>query len=293
MNNGFIDLHVHTTCSDGKKSYREVINIAKENNVKYLAFTDHYNMSAYELLDKNSIDGIEVIPGIEIGTSLKYMGISDKSHRCHMAIYYPSPKIYLLLDRYEKDRQRCVKFILALLRKSGLDISYTKLKKFSNDPDNIGRFDVATALAKLGYAESPTQAYGMYLDSTSSAYVDRNKPSPIQIIKFVKKTGGATVIVHPKSIGIGRDAEYEFYKNLSKAGLDGVEVYNPNNNEEKRNWYLSLCNEFSLIPTAGSDYHGLPNSNIEIGLGINNNMMISDYRVIEELKKRAMSRTNI
>ncbi len=287
MDKGFIDLHVHTTCSDGRKTYKEVIDIAKENGVKYLAFADHYNMSAYEIIGKSSADGIEIIPAIEIGTSLKDIGLSDKSHRCHMVIYYPSPKIYLLLDKYEKDRQRCVKFILSLLRKNGIDLTYTKLKAFSNDPDNIGRFDVATALAKLGYADSPTKAYGMYLDSTSSAYVERNKPSPLQIIKFVKENGGATVIVHPKSVGIGKDAEYEFYSRLARAGLDGIEVYNPNNSDKKREWYLSICEDFSLIPTAGSDYHALPNSKIEIGLGIDNNMMISDYTMIEKLKKRA------
>lgn len=293
MDCGFIDLHVHTTCSDGKKSYQEVIEIAKENGVKYLAFADHYNMSAYELIGQNKVEGIEIIPAIEIGTSLKCMGFSEKSHRCHMAIYYPSPKIYLLLDRYEKDRQRCVKYILSLLKDSGIDLTYNKLKKFSNNPDNIGRFDVASVLAKLGYADSPTQAYGMYLDSTSSAYVYRNKPSPLQIIKFVKKTGGATVIVHPKSVGFSKEGEYQFYKRLAKAGLDGIEVYNPNNDEKRKQWYLEICEEFSLIPTAGSDYHGLPNSKIEIGLGIDSNMMISDNSMIEKLKKQAFSRTNI
>lgn len=284
---GYIDLHVHTKCSDGRYTYEEVIRKSKENGVKYLAFADHYNMSAYEILYNKKFNDIEIIPGLEIGTSLEPMGYMGKSHRCHMAIYYPSPKIYLLLDRYEKDRKKCVKFILENLRKKGIDLTYSKLLELASNPDNVGRFDVAVALFKLGYAESPTQAYGMYLDCISSAYVNRNKPTPLQIIKFVKKTGGVSVIVHPKSLGMSRDTEYNFFKKLARAGLDGIEVYNPNNNQERRKWYLSMCNEFNLISTVGSDYHGLETSSIEIGLGINGNLKISDVGIINQIKERA------
>ncbi len=279
----YIDLHVHTTCSDGKKTVEEVIDMANENDVKFLAIADHYNLAAYEILKKIDTKDVECIPAIELGTDLSSLGIG-KNHKCHILVYYPSPKISLLIDRYEMDRRQCVKKILKMLRNQGIKINYSDVVKYARDNERVGRFDIAIALSKLGFVENPIEAYGTYLDVNAKAYVQRNKMSPVNLIKFVKKTGGVCVVAHPKSLRLSYQKADEFFNLLSQHGLGGIEVYNPSNNDEQREYYLNLCKKYNLIATVGSDYHGKPDENLMIGYGNNYNLCIDDEKIIYDLK---------
>ena len=126
----------------------------------------------------------------------------------------------------------------------------------------------------------------MYIDYGSVTYVASDKMSPTELLKYVKSVGGVVSIAHPKSLAMNKERLYEFIKELTELGLDGIEVYNPHNKIGRIEEYLELCDEFKLIPTVGSDYHGRENDNIEIGRGIDNNLCITDYNIVERIKKR-------
>jgi len=286
--NKTIDLHVHSLFSDGKKSIKEIIDIADRNGVGYLSFTEHYNISSYNITKSIDCKGIEIIPGIEIGTDMSIIGYCGKKHKCHILVYYPSDEICLLLDKYEENREKAIlKAIELLNRKQNVKVSYNDVYKFARDPSHITRFDLAITLAKMGFCEDPITAYGKYLDYNSKCYVSRNKETPKNLIKCIKKIGGVVVLAHPKSLNLNPDIEYDFLKSLVDEGLDGIEVYNPRNDNGKRQMYLDYCEEFNLIPTVGSDFHGLPVREEKIGSGINNNLNITDVSIIERIKEKA------
>lgn len=285
-----IDLHVHSLFSDGKKSIEEIIGIALKNNVGYLAFAEHYNLASYNVARRLAGDKIEIIPAIEIGTDISGYGL-NKNHSCHMIVYYPSQKICIMLDEYEENREKSIKKILELLnRGQKISITYSQVKDLARNKEHVTRFDVAIALYKLGFSSDPITAYGEYLDFNSKCYVSRHKKTPIELVKYVKSVGGSIVVAHPKSLRIAKSSEEGFFGSLAEAGLDGIEVYTPYNDEQRREEYLKICDKFDLIPTVGTDYHGILTrepKGLEIGKGIGNNLNITDTNIIENLKNRA------
>lgn len=281
---GYIDLHVHSNISDGKMSVQDIISLAKATNVSVLSFSEHYNMGSYHLAKDLAGTNIEIIPSVEIGASLAEFGLSKK-HVCHIIAYYPSYKICTILDQYEESREKCVKKTLTRLQKS-ISLSYTDVVRHARNKNSIGRFDIAIALYKRGYARSPVDAYGEFLELGTAGYVDREKMQATELIKRIRQVNGVPVIAHPKSLKLNFDDTFTLLYSLKQAGLEGVEVFNPCNTEEQRKDYLLLCNYFNLLATCGSDFHALPERKVQLATGIDNNLCISDYRIIEDLKRR-------
>lgn len=206
---------------------------------------------------------------------------------CHMLGYYISYDISKVLDKYEIDRANCVAETLKILNRLGIAISYEDVLEYARDKSSVGRFDIARALKGMGYVKSKNEAYGIYLDHGGKSYVKRNKLTPFELAKKIRECGGVPVLAHPKSLRLHDDELYPFIKKLTESGLCGIEVYNPNNSKEKRKKYMDMCNEFGLIYTAGSDYHGGKRKPvIEIGKGIKDNLNITDMRIIERLKEK-------
>lgn len=280
-----IDLHVHSKHSDGNCSLERIANIAKENNVGVISLTEHYTLSSLTKFRKLVGKSMEVIPGVELSSSLLELGLSKK-HVCHIISYFSTTKIYKVFDQYELSRKKCVKKTLELLKKEGINLSYNKVLECARNKESVGRFDIAIALWKHGYAKTPSQAYTEFFDTSSHIYVDREKMEVDKLIKSLLDCGGVPVLAHPKTLRLNESDMKEFISLLKGYGLQGMEVYNPHNSDERRNFYLELCEEFDLIPTVGSDFHGRSSDNIEIGLGTNGNLSISDYSIVRNLKER-------
>lgn len=285
MKDAYIDLHVHSNYSDGKRSIQYISNKIEENNIGAIALTEHYNMSSYRALKSIVDKSVIVIPAIELSASLLSFGLS-KAHVCHIVAYYPSTKIYNILDEYELSRDKCVKKTIQLLQKNGIDICYNKVCQTARNKNSIGRFDIAISLAKLGYSSSPVKAYREYLDLNSPIYIEREKLEVKELIQKLLQCGGLPVLVHPKSLKLNETDFAFFAKELKDAGLIGIEAYNPHNTEEQRQRFLSICQDLEIIATIGSDYHGRSQDNIEIGYGVNENLKISDFTVIEQLQQK-------
>lgn len=284
INLGYIDLHVHSNVSDGKLSVKETIELAKSSNIRTLAFAEHYNMGSYNIAKTFAGDSIEIIPAVEIGTSLTKFGISKK-HICHLIAYYPSYKICNILDTYEKSRDVCVKKTLRKLQKT-IPISYHDVMKVARNKQSIGRFDIAIALYQKGYAKSPVAAYGQFLELGTSFYIEREKLDIISLIREIRKINGVPVIAHPKSMKLQFDDMFNLLHTLKENGLEGIEVYNPCNSISQREDFLKLCYYFDLLPTCGSDFHGISDRAVNLGTGIGNNLCVTDYTIILDLKQR-------
>lgn len=283
-NNKYIDLHIHSNVSDGKLSVKEIIDLAIANNVGTLAFAEHYNMGSYNEAKKLAGEKIEIIPAVEISASLASLGIS-KNHVCHILAYYPSYKICDILDTYEKSREICVKKTLKKIR-SNINLSYNDVVKYARDKKSIGRFDIAIALYKKGFAKSPVDAYGKFLELGKAYYVEREKLDVITLIKKIREINGVPVIAHPKSLRLNPEEMYNLVSILKENGLEGIEVYNAHNTEEQRQEFLKLCKHFDLLATCGSDFHGMSDRLVELGTGIDNNLCVSDYSIVQGLKER-------
>lgn len=286
MSERLIDLHVHTNYSDGFDDIATVIRKARRNGVKVISITEHYNLSSLRLAKRYAKGHMEVIPGIEIGADMSAYEVGDgKKHVCHILGYFVSDSICLLLDSYETHRQECVKKTLQLLREQNIRLSISNVEFVARDRNSIGRYDVALALSYYGYVCSPQEAYGKYLNYHCSGFVKRKKLGPEELVRAIINFGGVPVLAHPKSLHLSVRSEKKFIRKLVSAGLKGIEVYNPNNELEQRQHYLKLCEAYNLIPTVGSDYHGGSRKpEILIGLGINNNLCISNMEIVERLK---------
>ena len=285
----YIDLHVHTNYSDGFDSIKEVLRKAKENNVGYISLVEHYNVSSYNEACQLAGDDIVVIPGIELGADMsKYFVPGQKNkHICHLLGYYISKDICKLLDKYELDRYECVTNTISLLNSQGIEIDLADVIANARDKKSIGRFDIALTLKAFGYSKTATQAYGEYLDHNGKSYVQRKKLEPEDLVRAIRKYGGVPVLAHPKSLRLSKEELDVFIEKLVKAGLCGIEVYNPNNSEAKRKELLEYCEKYDLIPTCGSDYHGGNRKPmIEIGRGIKDNLLIDDKSIIEGLERK-------
>lgn len=282
---GYIDLHVHSNYSDGKRSLEYIKNKVFENNIRTIALAEHYNLSSYHEFRKLVGRDVEVIPATELSASLLNYGLSKK-HICHIVAYYPTDKIYSILDFYELSRDKCVKRTIEMLKKQGVDISFKEVINSARNKESIGRFDIAIALSKKGLAPNPQSAYGIFFDENSPVYVDREKLPPGELIKNIINCKGVPVLVHPKSLRLNNSDFISFISELKSFGLCGIEVFNPHNTIESIDFYKEVCDDFELIKTAGTDYHGRSNENIEIGCGIDNNLCIKDYSIIRNLKRR-------
>lgn len=284
MYDKYIDLHVHSNYSDGKRTLNYICNKAYENNVDVISLAEHYNLSSYRKFRRISKGNIEVIPATEISASLLNYGLS-KRHVCHIIAYYPTNKIYKILDKYELSREKCVKRTLEMLKKNGINITYTNVLKSARNKKSVGRFDIAIALANLGYAKTPYEAYENFFDEKSPIFIDREKMSVKDLIQNVLFVGGVPVLAHPKTLRLSNSDFEGFLSELKSFGLMGMEVYNPHNTPSIREFLLNMCNSYELISTVGSDYHGRQGENVEIGLGLDNNLKINDYSIVENLKK--------
>jgi len=285
MRSGIIDLHVHSNYSDGKRSLEYLRDKVNANNISVISLTEHYTLSSYRKFQTMVKPNTEVLPGIELSSSLLNLGLS-KNHVCHILAYFPNTKIYSVLDQYELSRKKCVTRTIELLKKEGIEISYSKVLKTARNPESVGRFDIAIALCKMGYAKTPAKAYSDFFDISSHIYIDREKMEIESLIKNLLLCGGVPVIAHPKTLKLNDSDFTEFVKTLKGYGLQGIEAYNAHNSEEKRKFYLNICEEFNLVPTVGTDYHGRKGDDVDVGTGISDNLCISDYSIVQNLKNR-------
>jgi predicted metal-dependent phosphoesterase TrpH len=273
------DLHIHTTCSDGKMSPVEVVQIAKEKKLHSFSITDHDTYKGYfEALETANALDIELIPGVEITST-----IGDKE--AHILAYYFDPDTSYLEDFLKEQklaRKERIKGIIKTVQKSGLQVDYDEVWAEANGA-NIGRPHLARVLTQKGYVSSPKEAFIRYLSNQKLGAIDSNYPDYRTVIEIIKNVGGASIVAHP-----GRLYNEDEIQQFIAAGIDGLECIHPSHNYKLQKHFTELCTTHSLLMTGGSDTHE-PKDAGYMNLGV----VTIAYKHIEKMKKMTQQRKNI
>lgn len=240
------DLHIHTTCSDGKMSPAEAVQLAKEKNLSCLSITDHDTCKAYyEALETAKELDIELIPGVEITAT-----IGDKE--AHLLAYYFDPDTHYLEDFLKEQKQarkQRIKGIIETIKKNGLDVDFDEVWAEANGA-NIGRPHLARVLTQKGYVSSTKEAFIRYLSNQKLGTIENTYPDYREVIEIVKNVGGACVVAHP-----GRLYNSDEITKFIEAEIDGLECIHPSHNFNLQKKYTELCEAHGLLMTGGSDTH--------------------------------------
>jgi len=243
-----IDLHIHTNCSDGLYTTKEVLDLVTERNLNIIAISDHDTLDGYHEAEKiiHNYD-LKIIPAVEISTN-------HKGYDIHILAYNVDPfdkKLNSLLVGIQHGRFIRAKKIIAKLEGFGINIEFKNVRKITGNRDLIGRPHIARAILEAGYCQNKQEVFDKYISNDAPAYVAKPTPSPKKVIKTIKKAGGIPVIAHPFTIR--NDAIID---ELVKMGVMGIEVYYAKSSEEMINHYETFACDRNLIRTGGTDFHG-------------------------------------
>ena len=278
-----IDLHAHSTASDGTYSPAEVAELAKKLGLFAIALTDHDTIDGLDEFQKtgNAL-GIETIPGIE------FAALWEKHHRpeIHLVGLGFDPAHPALLSRMQEIRQSrdlrnskmCEK-----LSSIGLHITIEEVAANAGG-EIITRAHFANVLLQKGYIAKKEDAFSRYISPGLPGYVEREFLTPALCIQTIKEAGGAAVLAHPTLYGLGMEQLEELCEELIPYGLDGIECQYSTYSPAETKAITALAEKMDLLPSGGSDFHGKNKPNIHLGSGKSN--LAIPYGFWEELKKR-------
>jgi len=249
---GYVDLHTHTTASDGVHSPSDNVRMAKEAGLVGLAITDHDTIAGVaEALSEGKRLGVTVVPGVEISSAIDGLDI-------HVLGYYIDCNCEVLLERLRQLRQireQRNALILERLKELGIPIlkdDISRLAAKSKDV-SVGRPHIAEAMVHRGFVGSISEAFERYLGNRGAAYVKPPRISPMEAARYIHEAKGKAVLAHP---GLYRNNVV--VEELLKSGqFDGLEVYHSDHKPEEEMHYKQLADKYHLIMTAGSDFHGI------------------------------------
>ncbi len=258
-----LDLHLHTTFSDGSQTPTEVLEMAHKVGVTALAITDHDIVDGLpEAFEAGERLGIEVIPGVEISTEFN-------GSELHVLGYYLDRNDSVLLKRMQllrNSRDTRNPLIVQKLQELGLDITYEEVKAVAGE-GSVGRPHIARVLMDKGVVQTSKEAFNKYLADGKAAHVPRDLPSPEEAVRWIREAKGIPVMAHPLWVKASGDAFITLCEELKVAGLGGMEVHYSTHTPQQTKDFLSLAKKLDLLVTGGSDYHGVTKPDIEVGIG--------------------------
>jgi predicted metal-dependent phosphoesterase TrpH len=258
-----IDLHLHTTHSDGSQTPTEVVRLAHEAGVSALAITDHdITTGLPDAIAAGQELGIEIIPGIEISSR---HGESEL-HVLGYFIKWQDAQLNERLITLRESRHRRNPKIIELLQAAGIDITYDEVRAVAGS-DSVGRPHIARVLMDKKVVTTAKEAFDRFLAEGKSAYVPRDLPCPEDAIRWIKDAGGLAVLAHPTWVKTVEGTLTDLARQLKEQGLDGVEVHYSTHTPRQTRTYLSLAKQLGLLVTGGSDFHGMTKPDIEVGIG--------------------------
>jgi len=259
----FIDLHVHSTASDGSCTPSETVSLAKEAGLIAMALTDHDTVAGIDeaLLASRSME-LSVIPGVELSCIYKEKEI----HILGLFIDHKNQELIRFLSGNAKKRSARNQEMLDAFRKDGFDLTMDDLM-CGNPKTVITRAHFARALLNKGYVKTVDQAFKKYLNPDCPYYRKREIISPEESIQAINQAGGAAVLAHPCQYKFGWNETEELILLLKDAGLLGVECFHSSNNQYESGKLRTIAEKYHLAVTGGSDFHGAAKPDIQIGCG--------------------------
>ncbi|MEU7200666.1 PHP domain-containing protein [Streptomyces sp. NPDC045470] len=247
-----IDLHTHSTASDGTDTPAELVRNAAAAGLDVVALTDHDSVGGHAEARAALPEGLTLVTGAEL--SCRVGGVS-----MHMLAYLFDPEEPELARERElvrDDRVPRARGMVAKLRELGVPITWEQVARIAGD-GAVGRPHVAAAMVELGVVETVSDAFTpQWLANDGRAYVDKHELDPFDAIRLVKAAGGVTVFAHPLAVKRGRTVPEDVIAELAAAGLDGVEVDHMDHDDAARSRLRGLAADLGLLTTGSSDYHG-------------------------------------
>jgi predicted metal-dependent phosphoesterase TrpH len=260
-----IDLHSHTTESDGTYTPAELVKAAATIGLDALAITDHDTLAGYRAAKPLAAEaGLRLICGIELSTKLQ----SPARKTVHLLGYFPEneprPEFIewlLAMQAARRDRNRR---LAAKLQSMGIDIRIEEVEALGRSM--AGRPHFARLMVQKGYVPNTTEAFDRYLDESAPGYVDRDEPSLQEGIQRISGAGGVSSLAHPIRLG-KRDhgEEEELIAQIAALGLDAIEAYHSDHDGTDVRRYLSYADKYALKVTGGSDFHGDNKPGVKLG----------------------------
>jgi len=276
-----VDLHLHSTCSDGSLTPTEIVTTAADIGLTGIALTDHDTLEGLAEAATVAADrGIRFIGGTELSVLWK-----DQS--MHMLVYFLNPEPGPLQDRMEElrvSRQQRNHHIATRLQELGLEVSMDEVTEEAGS-GVIGRPHFAGVLIRKGYVANVPEAFERYLASGRPAYVSRKRLGAAEAIKLARQSGAVPVIAHPHTLNLRAEEFATGFADLVSQGLGGIEAYYGEYTPMMRSRIAAICSDLGIVATGGSDYHGRYKPHLEIGTGK------GDLRVPDEaLRQLEMAR---
>lgn len=281
-----IDLHIHTTASDGVYSPVEIYEMAEKLGLSAIAITDHDTLEGVqELIQSNLPECPGLLTGVEISTEPpKEFAIKGSLHLLGYRVDPFNKELNNELLLLQKARENRNPSIVKQLREQGIDISMEKLTAFAGDVQ-VGRAHIGRYLFEKGYVKDIEDAFKTYLGNGKPGYVEKYRVPIKTAIEKIKLAGGVPVLAHPGLIeGFSKDDFKSLFKELKEYGLEGLEVYYSSHDQEMVGFLLEQCEKFGFIATGGSDFHGYKDEGLILGKGRNN--LDIPYSVYKTILKR-------
>lgn len=247
MTPGGVDLHAHTTASDGALAPRDLVRLAARHGVRVLAVTDHDSTEGLpEAIDEAARHGMEIVPGLEINTDVPGAEI----HVLGYCVDWQAEWFQAFLREQRAERTARVHRIVERLTGLGMPLAADEVFAICKE-GSPGRPHVAQAMVNRGYVKSVREAFDRWLRADGPANVPRRRLTPAEAVAVIRRAGGVPVLAHP-----GLANRDEMIPGLVAAGLAGIETYYPEHSVGQITGYRRMCQRLRLVATGGSDYHG-------------------------------------
>ncbi len=278
-----IDLHIHSTASDGTLSPSEILVLAQNLNLKAIAITDHDTIDgSKEAIALGIPPSVQFLTGIEISASPHpSFPCSDSFHILGYSIRLDDPVLNKTLDVLQQSRKNRNPKIIKRLNSLGIDLTLKEVIDEAGECQ-LGRPHIAQLMLKKGYVKSIIEAFNKYLARGKPAYVDKYRIDCERAIGIILGAGGIPVLAHPFLLKLKNDALLEdLILSLKEMGLMGIEVYYSEHSADQTATYADIANRHGLLMTGGSDFHGSIKPEIKMGYGKGN--LFVPYELYEKL----------
>jgi predicted metal-dependent phosphoesterase TrpH len=244
---GKIDLHLHTTYSDGAHTAEEVVALARRAGLSALSITDHDHVGAIDdAIAAGRRWGVEVISGVELSTTVDEQDIHILGY--YVDHHHPTLQEYLAFFRAE--RLKRAERIVEKLRRIRVPLDLDSILKQAGTA-SVGRPHIANALLQTGHTDTYHEAFAKYIGDGKPAFEKKHRITPREAFEVIAGAGGLSFIAHP-----GNTVREDVLLELIHEGVDGIEVIHPSHSPDRVHYYRSIANEYFLLVSGGSDFHG-------------------------------------
>jgi len=274
MEQKYVDLHSHSTASDGTLTPTQLMQAASRGGLVGIALTDHDTGNGLKEAGAEARRlGLRFVPGVEISADYDIPGA------VHILGHFIDPDAPGLLDMSRlllEARNARNPRIIARLNEVGCRITMEQVEAIAREnvpadqPVVIGRPHIARALLNAGCVSTIKQAFNVYLGEGGSAYFPKERLTPRQSIECIHNAGGLATLAHPTQLKVDRPHTQTIISFLAEAGLDGLEIWHADHTPKDSEFFMELARRYDLAPTGGSDFHGHNKADIALGRGRNN-----------------------